>query len=155
VRPDDEDEWDDSDDGEDPRRIPPKRNESTGHPHGLGVRSLRTVNFNIKLHDDEIWEWKTRPGVQYLHMNGIAVEALKALYLMDGKLLASAEAKLAKERVLGCAVRKRQVATKFMNEEIEFWKHLARLHGMPPNALLMWAFTLIDLVEEGGPVSGR
>jgi len=150
VRPDDENDWDNSEEDDDPRRIPPKRNDSNGQPHGLGVRSLRTVSFNIRLHDDEIWEWKTRPGVHYVHMNGIAVEALKALYLMDRKLLTSAEAKLAKQRVLSCAVRKRQVATKYMKEEIDLWKHLAKLHGMPPNALLMWAFALIDLAEDGG-----
>ena len=150
MRPDDEDDWNDGEDADDPRRIAPKRNESNGQPHGLGVRSLRTVSFNIRLLDDEIWEWKTRPDVHYLHMNGIAVEALKALYQMDPKLLGSPAAKVAKEKIRSRGPRRRQVATKYMKEEIDFWKHLAKVHGMTPSALLMWAFALIDRVESGG-----
>jgi len=148
VRPDDEDDWDDSEDADDPKRIPPKRNKSNGQPHGLPARSLRTKDFNIRLLDDEIWQWKTRPGVYYEHMNGVAVEALKLLYQLDRTALDSREAKLAKERILARGPRKRQVGTKFMQEEIDFWKHLASVHGMPPNALLMWAFALVDLAQE-------
>jgi hypothetical protein len=139
--------WDDDPDCGGSDRDPPKRNKSNGQPHGAAVRSLRTKDFNIRLLDDEIWEWKTRPGAHYLHMNGVAVEALKTLYQMDRKILESKEARLAKERVLNRGPRKRQVGTKFMEEEIAFWKHLANIHRMPPNVLLLWAFALIDLAQ--------
>jgi hypothetical protein len=108
---------------------------------------LRTKNYNIRLLDDEIWQWKTRPGAHYLHMNGVAVEALKRLYQMDRKLVDSEAVRLAKERIRARGPRKRQVATKFMPEEIDFWEMLAAAHGLPPNALLMWAFALCDLAD--------
>jgi len=144
---DDDDDFDDEEDKS--RPAAPKRNRS-GQPHGPAVRSLRRIDYNIRLLDDEIWLWKTRPGANYLHMNGVAVAALKALYRMHREVLECDEARAAKERILARGPRKRQVGTKFMQEEIAFWQALARAHRMPPNALLMWAFELRDMVERDG-----
>jgi len=144
-----DDDFDDGEEEENKGKPPEAKRNHNGQPHGPAMRSLRRIDYNIRLLDDEIWQWKTRPGASYLHMNGVAVEALKALYQMDRKFLESGEARAAKERVLARGPRKRQVGTKFMKEEIDFWKILAGRHEMPPNALLMWAFALCDMVERG------
>jgi hypothetical protein len=84
-------------------------------------------------------------GVEFLHMNGVAIEALKKLYRAERRFIDSAPAQLAKERVLALGPRRWQVSTKFMQEEIDFWKFLASRHRLPPAVLLMWAFAVSDL----------
>jgi hypothetical protein len=146
---------DEHDDQKGDRKPDPPARRDDGQPFGIPVRSLRTVQFCVVVLQSEVWEWKTRPGVPYFRMNGVAVEALKELRRMDRELLKCPEAQRLKREILARGPGDTQVNTRYMQAEIDFWKLRAKVHGMSPAAVLMWAFALIDLEQRRRPESNR
>lgn len=138
---------DDDQDDSDQEEAGPSRNKN-GQPHGIPLRSRRQECFNLPLSDDEIWQWKTRPGAELHNMNGTAIETLKRFVALDRTIVDSREAQLARDEILARGKGASQVTTRFTPEEIDWWRKLAKRYGMKPGPFLIWAFAVCDLADK-------